>query len=248
MNLPLQIRFETAAHIPPPFSHQYSLGLSKNAEGKIEADFKLAYTSRETLELIEIFDEGFSENDDFEWQGEINANWTSRIEQKIQELKIELNQKSEENLFEIKQNDDSDWIVPENQETLEYFFRELYQGFYEKDEREMPFSLTLINVDSASKKQVIELNASFYSREYKVIINSKSERLLDWDSFEKDVKLIYAGEYLTEQATKKNPIREGLYISIGDGYWYEMGKSLQKPSGNKNYYKQLAELYDSFLM
>jgi hypothetical protein len=56
--------------IPPPFSHVFRLSLDWS-KGDLSAQLDLHYTDREELKEEEIFDEGFSLEDNYRYQGNV---------------------------------------------------------------------------------------------------------------------------------------------------------------------------------
>ena len=70
----LEIKFETADILPPPFSHQILLTLDFKNEC-IDTKFEIAYTYRNELTDEEILEEGFNGEEDLAWAGEISNEW-----------------------------------------------------------------------------------------------------------------------------------------------------------------------------
>ncbi|MDZ7607380.1 MAG: hypothetical protein U5K79_17750 [Cyclobacteriaceae bacterium] len=78
----LEIHFDTES-LPPPFSHRYKLAIEKSGEGSLNADLVLEYYGREELSDEDILDEGFTDNDNYLWNGKLPLIWTNVIDDKL---------------------------------------------------------------------------------------------------------------------------------------------------------------------
>ncbi|HWV33270.1 MAG TPA: hypothetical protein VN038_26610, partial [Dyadobacter sp.] len=73
------IRFQTAPVVPAPFAHFYTLKMDIQSAEDLRVDFDIVYNDREELTEDEIFDEGFSTDDDYKWKGSLPAVWISEF-------------------------------------------------------------------------------------------------------------------------------------------------------------------------
>ena len=78
----LEIRFRTADIIPPPYSHEYVI-VCNEADSVLALSIKLTYLDRDELTIDEIAEEGYTENDDFEWTGTLTLDPQEKIQRKL---------------------------------------------------------------------------------------------------------------------------------------------------------------------
>jgi hypothetical protein len=223
-----EARFETASDIPPPFCYYYQL-ICELKNGKWLADFMWKYHNREGFMLEELEDEGFTGQDDFEWQGEIPATLIKAISDNLANLHF----LHEENLAEnenylflaLKQNQQELSGMPQPHENLEYILQEVIQGIYEISGKEAPLQIGLLKNDS-SFSQKIQLTVSFAQRsafveifENKLPTSKKTYE--DWTEIHSLIGKIFNMDFNPEKSQKKQPSASGYFVNTGDGMWYE---------------------------
>ena len=64
--------------LPPPFCHRYEIECSIKPNS-VEVKLELEYYNRDTIDEDDIFNEGFSLEDDHQWKGELNKGWKAVI-------------------------------------------------------------------------------------------------------------------------------------------------------------------------
>ena len=69
--------------IPPPFCHQYKISIEKSTSNEFLTDLSLEYYNRDEITEEEIFDEGFSMDDNCTWSGTLPLLWGKMIESKL---------------------------------------------------------------------------------------------------------------------------------------------------------------------
>lgn len=72
----LQISFRSAPDLPPPHAFQAEIHLTIQ-DNTLMVKYHLEYIERDLLEKEEIEAEGFTENDDFKWEGTLPEIWKS---------------------------------------------------------------------------------------------------------------------------------------------------------------------------
>lgn len=217
------IKFQTSEFIPPPYANEVQVNLNV-LENSLAIDFKLAYINRETIDESDILDEGFTMNDDVSWKGKLGKNWVEefkRILNKYQISTTNLNE-TEEKLTFFDGNVSSS---PKDKEGLKRFLEQLQQAVFESLEYEKPLFFQLIKISNSIKKTTL-LNASFSERKYTQTINSQLIEL-NWNQLDEHLKLIFAGDFIYEKASNKAPKANGLFMNLGDEWWFEVGKSLK---------------------
>lgn len=244
----IEIRFQTADIIPAPYAHQYQI--IYNFAEELSVDFQLIYEDRSHLSEDEIIDEGFTENDDFSWKGTLHQVWGKALSQLLTatNLKDKYPESAQENFVEIGINGQKGY--PKNQAKWEYFLQEQIQAIYETAQKEAPLKLLYLKQWPNNEKVTLEINVLFSERIVKTSIDlgSKQEQKdLRWEHLNEILQKVYMGEYLAENATDTNPNKAGKYLNIGDGLWYELGKSLVNPRGNNRYLLELEKTLDALL-
>lgn len=247
----LELKFETADILPPPFSHQILLTLDFK-EKFIDTKFEIAYTYRDELTDEEILEEGFTGNEDLAWAGELSKAWEAPILNLISKSPERFNTKAleeEQNFLEININK-SFKGNPQNQEAWEYLLQELTQAVYETYGKEAPFKMIFKKIDKDKSTSTFELNLHYTDRRveaYSILESGKSQKKVSWEEASDLLQNVFIGDFITDKAMKNEPKTVGKFLSVGDGFWYEFTKSLKNPNGNRAYIVNLYEMFESYL-
>jgi hypothetical protein len=227
--LTFSLKYQTSENIPPPFAHAIELSGEIIQNKELFIAFDLTYLDRDLLTEDEILDEGFSMNDDFSWKGSLPDVWRDILFGNLKSAKP-LKIKDLEPHQPFWQLDlDGQSFYPSNSEKFSYLLEEVQQAVFEKAQRELPLHLIFFKNQSGETKE-ITIMASFVDR--KIEINRKENNLpgkssvLPWDELNFILKNTFSGEFIMETAFNHKPAHKGTFVNIGDGYWYELGKSL----------------------
>ncbi len=225
-----QIRYQTAAIIPAPHAHFYTLTARPAFSSFLQVDLTLTYPDRDELDEEEITGEGFTLDDDFSWSGRLPAVWLQTLDALIDTL--ELSPFDEEKLadnddfFEVTVElaDGQRLGTPTHRNDVMYPIQELIQAAYEAGEKELPFFISY-REQTAKTELDIRIRASFAERSLKAEIsqNGRSRsRTLPWSDLQPLMAVIYRNDYDPEAALLKPPKREGQYLNIGGEEWYDV--------------------------
>lgn len=250
----VDIAYQTAAIIPPPYAHRYTLRATVNRAEELSVQFSISYLERDELTEDEILSEGFTQEDDFSWEGTLMPAWTQALTDLFAATAFQKTTKSardDENQFwlsvETRDDDPLPPAKPRNREAWEYLSQELIQAIYETAKIESPLKLIYLRKDPKNQDVELEMNVFFSKRTVRTqmqVGNVKNAGELGWDVLNPILKLIYAGEFLAEKASPAPPDHSGRYLNLGDGLWYEFGTSLVNPAGNNAYLTQVQERLD----
>ena len=238
----LEIFSQTPPEVPPPYAHAYKISLSKShsKENKnvkeniteLKINFEIEYIFREGLSNEEIIAEGFSENDDYRWEGVLPAIWLTEIEDFL--AKTTYQHEILNDLY-LKINDNKN--TPENLDEWLYFVQELVQAIYEKAAHSLPLLIRLRSVETdkdADKNTpkngiTLALEPSFVERKVVASLKKNKEKHqiipISWEHFGLTLQKIYQLEYIQDKAREEEPQKNGFFIDNGQGFWYEEGKS-----------------------
>jgi len=136
------LKYQTAENIPAPFAH--AIEINGSFEHDLALSFELTYLDREELTEDELFDEGFSSNDDFTWKGTLPKVWSDVVFGSLKSAN-ELFIKSLEphqDFWQVDFNGKS--FYPKNTDAFKYLIEELQQAVYEKAGREASLKLTFL--------------------------------------------------------------------------------------------------------
>ncbi len=209
-------------HLPPPFAYAYTLDM-KAKEGSLQVAFDHEYLHREQISTEEIMEEGFSENDNYSWQGELPHVWLEVVQQLLSETAT-TNQKPEDDFQETYLHlDIVDGQInsgfPENPGDWQYKMEELIQAIYEVSGREKAFYLC---IHDQSKSSRVEIHASFVKRQLEVITKG-SKRSKDWD---------FLGEVFLELENMSIPTdgnermtKKGMWLTFDDQAYYKLNEA-----------------------
>ncbi|EIM78101.1 hypothetical protein A3SI_04882 [Nitritalea halalkaliphila LW7] len=218
----LEILFESG-HVPPPYSHVYSLKLRPQDTG-IAVDFALHYTHRDELSLEEIIDEGFNEDDDYTYSGTVSVVWRGPLKDLWNHTDwMEMSSFEDGGIsMRIEEGEER---VPKQQEAWSFLAQEIIQAIYEQAGKEAPLFLAFLKVDKQGPVEV-ELQLSFAQRKAEAMVNGQLVSL-SWEKTKKLLTDVYLPDYDYEHVATKKPTKRGNYIDLGDGNWFELGKTVQ---------------------
>jgi len=239
----LEIHFDTKS-LPPPFSHRYKLSFEKLGDS-LSADLNLEYYGREELSDEEIMDEGFSENDDFQWKGMLPAIWTQVVIDKLQATnwKKKADDHQDTDFFlRIRHTEGSEMLWPADNKHWQTFAQELIQAIFELGKKEAPLNIQFLNIETVTRSYSIEYK--FAERTVGISTSEMDQKPMDWHEGQRLLKYIFSFDYLPEDAIDK-PKKPGNYISPGDGSWYDLSNAGKTSDSEKS--QRLAETMKGYL-
>ncbi|MFT4031880.1 MAG: hypothetical protein QM669_05640 [Siphonobacter sp.] len=250
----IEITYQTAEMIPPPYAHRYTLKGTINRADELHITFTIQYIDRQDLTDEEIQAEGFTGTDDFEWQGTLLPVWSSEIRDLVSKTDFYKSARptsDSENQFWLTldyRNDEEPLVgKPKNRDAWEYLSQELIQAIYETARLESPLKLIYLKKTPRDKTIQLEMNVFFAKRTVRTrmqVGDTEKTKELGWESLNPILRLIYAGEFLAEKAVEKEPQHQGRFLNLGDGLWYEFGKALVNPSGNNRFLNDVERTFD----
>lgn len=238
----IHITFDAGSLVPAPYHYAYTLDIQLP---QAEASYKIEYLHREELTEEEIFDEGFTLDDDWKWEGKITTAWQQALNEQISKHswpKKPQRPKAEEGKLNIRlfgQNADLLFEgLPADLDSWEYFMQELVQAIYEIAQREAPFQLVFKEIGAGNAQHQIFLEASFAQR----TITARQQQddaeeefaQPDWKELKGLMKSIYVPDYDYEKASVQEPKKRGKYLATGEGLWFKFGESLTEPDTRSN--------------
>lgn len=210
--------------VPPPYSHVFRLALDWS-KGDLTVALDLHYTLREELSEEEIFDEGFTLNDDYSYKGELNSVWIKPLQQLFD--KSRWTSKDIEDggitVTALEKGKDEGVKIPSNQEEWQLIAQDLIQAIYETVKKEAP-----LKIDYRQVTDVISdcsLTVHFSVREVIFEIQGTS-RVVNWEYAIQLMKIVFTPDYHYEMANEVAGNKRGSFINCGDGYWHELGKGV----------------------
>ncbi len=234
------LKYQTAENLPAPYAHAIEIigeiaqnqvdGIPSGSVLQLELSFELTYLDREEFAEDELFDEGFTLNDNFSWKGTLPKTWSDVIFGNLKSAN-ELIIKSLEPHQEFWQLDfEGKSFYPKETEQFKYLIEELQQAVYEKSEKESPLKLIFLKNQSGENVEV-NISASFVERKLsynKINFNElqNDTKTLDWEELNFILKNTFSGEFEADFAQKNRPSHKGIFVNTGDELWYEVGKSL----------------------
>lgn len=223
------LKYQTSENIPPPFAHAIELSGEISQNKELSVFFELTYLDRDQLTEEEILDEGFSMTDDFSWKGALPDVWKDILYGNLKSarpLKIK-GLEPHQNFWQL--DFDGQSFYPSNSEKLTYLIEEIQQAVFEKAGRELPLDLIFFKNQAGETKEVA-IKASFVERSLEITRTENGltgrTSILPWEELNFILKNTFAGEFIMDTAFNQKPSHKGTFVNIGDGYWYELGKSL----------------------
>lgn len=210
----LSISYQTLT-TPPPFALGYTFKLT--FEKTLLVEFELEYLNREEVTQEELEAEGFTENDSFNWTGELGKAWLNRVQNKIGPEKLaDISSEMDTWLFfRLERDQETTQGHPVNQAEWEFILQELMQAVFEKAGREAPFSLSLLHIDGQGKK------LHTFTGKFETLSASIDGKEVAWEKLTALMGAIYAFD--AEEKVEKNPKKSGIWLDTdGSGYFQQL--------------------------
>ncbi|TLV03126.1 hypothetical protein [Dyadobacter luticola] len=242
------ILFQTASVVPAPYSHFYTLKMDITSEKDIEVDFKITYLDRDEVSEDELFDEGFTNDDDYQWSGAVPAVWIEEFRQILGSSKlVRKKQDSEfEDFIEIEMEEEGQRVntYPVDKERWSYFLQEFMQAIFETGGREKPFELTFVEI-AENRKVTLDLKASFAQKSFTITKDKGIARKLEWSQLQKIMDTVYKAEFVSDNAFEAKPSRKGKFITAGDGLWYQLGVAILETTSKSRDLPKIEALFET---
>lgn len=231
--------------LPPPYKHTYIVEVHTSTNG-LKINYSLHYLDREKIDEEEIYAEGFTLEDDFNWKGELKSTWRDYT---LEFLKKTTFQDSKQSPLSIQLSGQSTVHSPDNIQDWDYFMQELTQAIFEEGGREAPLEITYAEISKHSKL-FLSFVISFAERSLVLFKNTEGkevEKKLDWKVSKNIMNTVYSLEYIGEKALLNPPKKEGKFIDIGEGAWYQFGVAVLNPRKKTDILLNLEKMVKGFL-
>lgn len=247
-------KYQTAPVIPAPHAHFYTLSLFSEGGKKLRASLEIIYTDRDELDESEILDEGFTGDDDINWEGELPAVWIEIISKSLQKLPGKLSRDNSDHetddFQELVISSNGKETVVENPNDLKnwnYTAQEVIQAIFEASGKEKAFEMDYKrNLDD--QKTNLKFTASFLKREFSVVnLDTKKTKILPWENLHNFLEVIFAADFRPDLIIDNDHKRKGQFINTGDELWYELGTSILDPNGGTKILKKIERLLEEFI-
>lgn len=225
----LQLRYQTAAIMPGPFAHFYTLTLSPAAQNTLQTAISIDYPDREELDEEDIIGEGFTLDDNFDWSGRLPQTWLDRVTAQVKKTRLmpfhEDDLGENDDFFELTletAEEKTSQGQPADRDSWQYLAQELIQATYEAAGREHPFALTYLDLTQVSNTE-LRLTASFEKRTLTVETSAGTQpRPLPWDELQRIMSQVYSADYNPEEAILVRPKQDGRFLNLGNEEWYNI--------------------------
>ncbi len=232
----IEVTYETQ-NLPAPFSFEIKAVLQREKDLKVE--FHLKYTDRDELDEEEILDEGFTGDDNIEWQGNLPDVWTASADALLEKTtwtkKVSPISQSNITVFIDKVSQGH----PANADKWEYWLQELQQAGMEADNIEKP-----LEIDYQKGNTKIAIKASFVNRTASIqdFTEAAVEKPLEWSLLRKFLKHIYQAEFIPGEAVKQPDAGGDPFLNLGGGQWYNLQKANLHLPKKKDWLEKLTGL------
>lgn len=212
--------------IPAPYSHVFRMSLDWSS-GDLHTSLDLHYTDREELSNEEIFDEGFTLNDDYSYKGLLNPVWIKPLQQLFDKTKWTSKDIEDGGITvtALEKGKDEGVKIPAGQEEWQLMAQDLIQAIYENEKKEAPLKIDFRQV-SGDVVEDCSLTVHFSVREV-IFEKNGAPRKINWEYAIQLMKIVFTPDYHYEIAKEEAGNKRGSYINCGDGYWHELGKGVE---------------------
>ncbi|WP_089686919.1 hypothetical protein [Catalinimonas alkaloidigena] len=247
----MAVRFQTAEYIPPPYSHVYTLEAVPRPDG-LAVRYELTYLDREDLTEEEIYDEGFTPDDDFVWEGVLSSAWTKALRDLLRKGGS-TDMKESDGEIHLTLTDAQGQVAegtPRKRETWAYFCQELVQAIYEVSGKERALVVRFAKVDPEQRVQLVTVQPSFRERRVQVRVETPPEERtfpLAWPRLKPLLRSVYAPDYEMDKSFEATPNRPGHYLDPGEGVWYRFGSGVLNPGPDQEVLQALEQWLNELL-
>lgn len=241
MSLLFKVTYENE-ELPPPYKHSYTIQVATSSKD-LTISYDLKYLDRDSIDDEEIFAEGFTLEDDFKWEGELKPVWKEYLTDFLKKSSFNKADITSDLKFVFPENNSPQ--SPQNIKEWEYLLQELTQAIFEEGGREAPLELNFAEISKESNK-LISLIISFAERSLillETVGGKEKVKKLDWKESKYILNTVYSIEYLGEKALLSPPKKEGKFIDIGEGAWYEFGVAALNPRKKNNVLDKLEKIF-----
>ncbi len=245
-----EIKYETAANVPPPYCYYYHIRSSVTPKGML-MDFQWVYHNREGITQDELEEEGFTGNDDFAWKGSVSRNWLPPIEKLLKQSHPTKADDDEQIPFlelQFQQEGGQSFQgMPDTILEWEYFLQEFIQCIYETSGKEAPL---LIRYKKVAKDTTLFCSIRMHFNDRTVSVQTRTgdaklvQKTAQWEKMKEGLEQIFSLSYIAEKAEKREPHQEGIYLDVGENAWYEFGKTVLNPSVKIDTLAQVSHFFD----
>lgn len=228
--------------IPPPFCHRFKVEIDNQANASLD----LQYYDRDEISQEEIYDEGFTDHDDFAWQGNLPELWWQVVQQKVAKSNWKKNIEPYEDgsSLQVKYKDNATFALlqPTDKNQWLAFTQELIQAIFEKAKKEAPLYIGFV----AETGEHADITFSFEHRSVTINLGKNKSKSMDWQEGQKLLKHIFLEDYYPEEGLEKLPKKKGNFISPGDGLWYPLSPEKYESKKEQDRLSKLIQTLQSF--
>lgn len=227
---------------PAPYAYSQRFVLVEDGNS-LSVELKMKYLDRDTLTPEEIYEEGFTEEDDYEWNVQLAESWVEELHSVIERTSYRKKPGKEEPLaieIDDPSKKDQSTRYPSEYGMWEYFTQELAQAVFEVSGRELRLQIQIKEITKAESSDYT-IHGSFAERLAKVRRNGE-EIEIPWQKLKSMIKTVFMPDYLPELALEKEPRKRGLFLSMEEGVWYKVGHAILEPSKKSKTIERLEEL------
>lgn len=243
--------------LPPPFSHQVDLQATKK-EGEWLLSYQLHYLDRQDLSEEELFEEGFTMDDDFQWEGILPINWIDHLAHTLSVTTLPKDQeesaKQEPRVYIQAQDKKEGSLsgVPADAGRWEYLLQELLQALFELSGYEKPLEIAYRQVKKNEPGWTVSLEASFATRAAKVSSTrdgngSANSEAISWTEVKEIMKRIYHFEFDNTWAKPNMPNKRGQYLFLGEGGWLPLPNSLVSETNEPANHQRIHDWFSQYV-
>ncbi|MFN6946625.1 MAG: hypothetical protein ACK4ND_16880 [Cytophagaceae bacterium] len=234
------------SELPAPYSHIFHI-TGKPQKNELYINFKVTYVDREELSEEEIYDEGFSTDDDFEWNGTLKPVWLTVMKNALQDIKFQ-NKKTSE--IEVKVENNSGVIhkgLIDKSHEAAYIIEELIQAVYANTEKHIPLTVKYLKIKEGSSS-LLEITPDFKNREVLLKANGTAHKnTFVWNDLKEFFQKLYSLDYNYEEALEDTPKETGVFLDPGESLWFKINKGVRSAHKTKTLQELTADLDKLFL-
>jgi hypothetical protein len=204
---------------PPPYKYQFEATIELNT-GK--TSITQHYLERDSLTLTEIEEAGFSNNDDFVWNGKLEGNWVnylSRLPEKFTQKA-----KGAGTITYVENSVESTTHYPNNLE-MEKLIQAMIQAVLEDRAEELPLTIGIQLPDSQA---LYTLHIEFKSLNAYTLNPDGHIKPVNWDAAMQFIQSIYMTDFDEYASSSHKPVAGKFCVALEPQVWLYADEQLER--------------------
>lgn len=221
---------------PPPYKYQFDADIDL-ITGKCHIN--QTYLERESCTQEELDEAGFTDQDDFKWQGHLHANWLSYLKKIYARHQHDLQAFGHIEYTLEGQNQSRKFL---NNLEMEMLIQSLIQAVLEQNKVESPLIMKIYRPDNRLT-YTLQMSFANLSASYHTDLTGESKSI-DWDAAMQFVQKFYLCDFDEYASTAHKPMAEKWCIALEPDVWMYVDEATARRKNIPDLAQMLSHIID----